>query len=97
MRRITWTQKQVRLFLDDNHALVEIDAGNRTGKSLFVIKDSYANCLIPLLVPHYDTIYVLDLRYYNGRLYPLLEQYASEADVLVLYNCIHFLEDFVYA
>lgn len=91
------TKNKYGFFLDDNHALVEIDAGNRTGKSLFVIKDSYANCLIPLLVPHYDTIYVLDLRYYNGRLYPLLEQYASEADVLVLYNCIHFLENFVYA
>lgn len=90
------TKNKYGFFLDDNHALVEIETGNSTGKTLFVIKDSYANCLIPLLLPHYDRICVLDLRYYNGRLYPLLEQYALDGDVLILYNCIHFLEDFVY-
>lgn len=90
------TKNKYGFFLDDNHALVEIRTGDLPGKTLFVIKDSYANCLVPLLLLHYDTIYVLDLRYYNGRLYKLLEQYAAEADVLVLYNCIHFLEDFLY-
>lgn len=99
------TKNKYGFFLDDNHALVEIETGAQTGKSLFVIKDSYANCFIPMLVPHYDTIYLLDLRYYNGRLYDLMKQYAPQPDndpegkmdVLVLYNCIHFLEDFVYA
>lgn len=91
------TKNKYGFFLDDNHALVEINTGNRTGKTLFVIKDSYANCFVPLLMPHYDTIYMLDLRYYNGRLYQLLGQYAKDADVLVLYNCIHFLENFVYS
>lgn len=90
------TKNKYGFFLDDNHGFVEIDTGADTGKTLFLIKDSYANCLIPLLTAHYDTIYVLDLRYVRSRLYPLLEQYAAEADVLVLYNCIHFLEDFVY-
>lgn len=99
------TKNKYGFFLDDNHALVEIETGAQTGKTLFVIKDSYANCFIPLLLPHYDTIYLLDLRYYNGRLYDLMKQYAPQPDndpeekmdVLVLYNCIHFLEDFVYA
>ena len=89
------TKNQYGFFLDDNHAFVEIDTGYETGKTLLVIKDSYANCFIPLLLPHYDTIYVLDPRYYNGRLYDLIGQYAS-GDVLVLYNCVHFLDDFVY-
>lgn len=99
------TKNKYGFFLDDNHAFVEIETGAQTGKTLFVIKDSYANCFIPLLLPHYDTIYLLDLRYYNGRLYDLMNQYAPQPDndpeekmdVLVLYNCIHFLEDFVYA
>jgi hypothetical protein len=91
-------KNQYGYFLDDNHAFVEIDTDYHTGKSLFVIKDSYANSLIPLLQPHYDKIYVVDLRYYNGRLFKLMEQYGDtdEMDVLVLYNCIHFLEDFKY-
>ncbi|MCM1025713.1 MAG: DHHW family protein [Roseburia sp.] len=95
-RKYLDTKNKYGFFLDDNHGFVEIETDSGSGKTLFLIKDSYANCLIPLLTVHYDRIYVLDLRYFRGRLYPLLEQYASEADVLVLYNCIHFLEDFQY-
>lgn len=91
------TKNKYGFFLDDNHGFVEIETVSNTGKTLFLIKDSYANCLIPLLTAHYDRICVLDLRYFRGRLYPLLEEYASEADLLVLYNCIHFLEDFQYS
>lgn len=85
-------------FLDDNHAFVEIDTPYHNGKTLFVLKDSYAHCFVPLLMPHYEKIYMLDLRYYNGRLFNLMEQYEPDEgmDVLVLYNCIHFLEDFIY-
>lgn len=92
------TKNQYGFFLDDNHALVDIHTGYRNGKTLFVIKDSYANCFIPLLTPHYEHIYVLDPRYYNGKLEVLLHTYEPEEgmDVLILYNCIHFLEDFDY-
>ena len=92
------TKNKYGFFLDDNHALIEIDTPYRNGKTLFVLKDSYANCFVPLLTPHYEKIYLLDLRYYNGRLFDLMEQYEPDEgmDVLVLYNCIHFLEDFMY-
>lgn len=92
------TKNKYGYFLDDNHAFVEIQTSNTNGKALFVIKDSYANCTIPLLAQHYEKVYVLDLRYFNSRLFPFMEQYEAEGemDVLVLYNCIHFLEDFKY-
>lgn len=92
------TKNKYGFFLDDNHAFVEIDTGCRNGETLFVIKDSYANCFIPMLLPHYERIFVMDLRYYNGRLFGFMENYEPEGgmDVLVLYNCIHFLEDFAY-
>lgn len=92
------TKNKYGFFLDDNHALIEIDTGYRNGKTLFVLKDSYANSFVPLLAPHYEKIYVVDLRYFNGKLFSLMEQYTPEAgmDVLVLYNCIHFLEEFSY-
>lgn len=92
------TKNKYGFFLDDNHGLVEIETGYRNGKTLFVLKDSYANSVIPLLAPHYEKIYVVDLRYYNGRLFGLMEQCRPEQgmDVLILYNCIHFLEDFRY-
>lgn len=92
------TKNKYGFFLDDNHGLVEIDTDCGNGKTLFVIKDSYANCFIPLLIPDYEKIYVMDLRYFNGRLFQFMKSCQPEEgmDVLVLYNCIHFLEDFTY-
>ena len=59
--------------------------------------------MIPLLAPHYNRITVLDLRYYNGKLFDLIDRCDEESreegremDVLVLYNFIHFIEDFQY-
>jgi len=85
-------------FLDDNHGLIEITTDGPAKKQLFIIKDSYANTMIPLLAEHYGKIYVLDLRYFNGKLFPFMEsmdEYGN-MDVLVLYNCVHFIDDFRY-
>jgi len=84
-------------FLDDNHGLVEIETNINNGKELFIIKDSYANTFIPLIAHHYSKVYVLDLRYFNGPLFPFIEQYdKGKMEVLVLYNCAHFVSDFQY-
>lgn len=90
------TKNQYGYYLNDNHAFIEIHTGYNPGRTLFVIKDSYANSMIPLLTTHYETIYVVDLRYFNGKLFQFMEQYEPEQgmDVLVLYDCVHFLEDF---
>lgn len=91
------TKNKYGYFLDDNHAFIEIETGYRRGRELVLIKDSYANCLVPLLANHYDKIYVVDLRYYNGTLAGLIDGYiTTQTDVLVLYDCIHFIEDFQY-
>ncbi len=96
------TKNQYGYFLDDNHSFIRIERENPSpeaeGKSLFVMKDSYANCLIPFLTEHYETIYMLDLRYYKGSLFSMLETYDTEGnmDILVLYNVIHFIEEFQY-
>lgn len=85
-------------FLDDNHAIVEIERESYSERVLFVIKDSYANTLLPLLAHHYKKVYVMDLRYFNGKLLDFMQscdEYGN-MDVLVLYNCVHFIEDFRY-
>lgn len=96
------TKNKYGYFLDDNHPFIRIETGTQqeeaAGRRLFVIKDSYANCFIPFLTEHYETIYVLDLRYYRAPLFSLLEEYGAEGDmdILVLYNVIHFIEEFQY-
>ena len=61
-------------------------------KELILFKDSYSNCLIPFMTYNYDSIIVTDLRYFNSSVTDLLEEH-SDADVLLLYNFMHFNED----
>ena len=35
------------------------------GSACLVLRESYANCLVPFLVDHYQTIYIVDFRYAN--------------------------------
>ncbi len=83
-------------FLDDNHGLIEIERESYSEKVLFVIKDSYANSMIPLLAHHYEKVYVMDLRYFNGGLINFMKMCDTygDMDVLVLYNCVHFINEF---
>ena len=91
------TKNKYGYFIDDNHGLVEIETENKNGRELFILKDSFANTFIPLIAHHYSKVYVLDLRYFNGSLFKFMEQYdKGDMEVLVLYNCAHFVSDFQY-
>ena len=79
-----------KIFMGGNYAKVVIDTGAGTGKSLLVVKDSFANSFLPFLVKDYDTITVLDLRYFREGVEPLAEQ---ADDVLVLYELTNFAAD----
>ena len=60
---------------------------------LLIIKDSYANALIPFLSKHYSDITVLDLRYINGT-FESVEVNVNDYDaVLFVYNVITFSQD----
>lgn len=62
------------------------------GRTLLLVKDSFANCMIPELMWKYDTVVVLDLRYYNGDTDTLCEEY-SFTDFLLLYEMSNFIND----
>ena len=79
-----------KIFMGGNYAKVVIDTGADTGKSLLVVKDSFANSFLPFLVKDYDTITVLDLRFYREGVQPLADQ---ADDVLVLYELTNFAAD----
>lgn len=80
------------LFLDGNHPLVKITTRCPNQKKLLIIKDSYANCLIPFLTSHYSQIFVVDLRYYYDSLIDLIKKNHIR-DMLLLYNINTFFED----
>ena len=75
------------MFLNNLHPLVEIT--NETADSdrqLVLIKDSYANSMVPFLVNHYQKIYVFDTRYYRFGPSSFINEHPEVTDVLLLYN-----------
>ncbi len=51
-----------------------------------MIKDSYANSLVPFLITDYRTVYVFDTRYYKGGPSQFINEHEDIKDVLILYN-----------
>jgi len=80
------------VFLDGNHALVRINVQNQTGRRLLVVKDSYANCLLPFFANHYDEMHVIDLRHFNTSLQGYVKQYGLN-EILFVYNALSFAGD----
>lgn len=90
MRNYLQKKDKYLSFLGDNVPLVEI-SGDRDGGSILVIKDSYANCLLPFLTRHFSKVTAVDLRYMMK-----LSDYVDPADfdrVLILYNAETFAQD----
>ena len=74
-------------FLDNIHELILIrNPDAQTKRKLVVIKDSYANCFIPFLTPHFSEISVIDLRYYHHSVIEYINSDDAVTDVLILYN-----------
>ncbi len=73
------------VFLGGDFPWGKIETGNRNGKRIVVVKDSYANAFIPFLLPHFETVYYIDPRTFKGN----LNDFAKEreiTDVLFLYS-----------
>lgn len=54
------------VFLEGLRPLIHINTEVKNGRSILIIKDSYANAVVPFLLEHYEDIYVVDFRNYNG-------------------------------
>lgn len=80
------TYDKYAMFMRGNYgrATVKADNGN-ADKKLIVFKDSYANCLIPYFVMNYDTIEIVDLRFFGDSVNSFLTE-NQDADILMLYN-----------
>ena len=50
-----------------------------------MVKESFGNALVPFLVDHYETVYVIDYRYYDGSISALAKA-KGVTDVLYANN-----------
>ena len=74
------------VYLNGNHGILEITNPDAPGGTRLVYKDSFANCLLPLLAADYQRIVAVDARYYAGT-FSEAAATAGEADkVLFVYS-----------
>ena len=75
------------LFLNNLHDLITVrNPDADTDRALALIKDSYANSLVPFLALHYKTIYIFDTRYYKKGPSSFILAHPDITEVLLLYN-----------
>ena len=86
------TADQYSVFTGGNQAVLEITGGIKNGKTLLLIKDSFANSILPFQAEDYEKLVVVDLRQLNVSGDRLLEMF-SPTDILILYNSAQFAQD----
>lgn len=80
------------VFTGGNHTQIKIRTNVSTDRRLLIIKDSYANAMLPYLVENFAEINVLDLRYFTGSVADVIEN-NDVTDVLFLNNVNTFNSD----
>lgn len=83
---------QYEVFLGGDTSVIDIRTASENSRRLLIVKDSFANCFIPFLAPHFREIVVVDPHYYSGTLQELLGTYRI-SDVLFLYSGNGFFQD----
>ena len=79
-------------FFGGNTPLLTIETGNSDAPSLLILRDSYMDSLSPYLLPHFSTIHILDLRYYQTGLKAYLAEHPVD-QILVCYSVNNFTQD----
>ncbi|WRS27844.1 DHHW family protein [Oscillospiraceae bacterium MB08-C2-2] len=73
------------VFLHGDYPLIRIDTGNKNGKRVLVVKESFGNAFSPFLIPHYEEVFVVDQRYFELNLVDFVKQNNIQ-EVLFLNN-----------
>lgn len=79
------------MFLGGNTPRVDVSSGH-DGERLLVIRDSFADSLLPFLLEDFSEITMLDMRYYKTSVAELAAQGGYDR-ILVLYSVNEFCED----
>ena len=85
-------KNQYEVFLGGNYDKVVIQTLAETEDTLLLFKDSFANCLIPMLTPYFSKIVIVDPRYFSDSLQNILDD-NEFTHILFVYNLNTFLAD----
>lgn len=80
------------VFMGGNYAQISISTSANNGRKLLIIKDSYANCMIPMFAKYYEQIEVIDPRYCTDSIDDIIVGNEIK-EVLFLYSVNGFATD----
>lgn len=87
------TRDKYKVYLDGNYPLMTIKNHEiKDGEKILVLKDSYANAMVPFLVESFQEVHLMDLRYYNMSLQDYMEKEGFDK-VILLYGMDSYLDD----
>ncbi|MGB4587838.1 MAG: DHHW family protein [Clostridiaceae bacterium] len=87
------TRDKYKVYLDGNYPLMTIRNHEiMNGEKILVLKDSYANAVVPFLVDSFQEVHLMDLRYYNLSLQDYIEKGGFDK-VILLYGMDSYLND----
>lgn len=81
------------VYLNGNHGMLTIERPDAPQGTLIVYKDSFANCLLPLLSAHYRQIIAVDARYYGGMFSDALGMAEDAEAILYAYSLDSLVND----
>jgi hypothetical protein len=79
-------------FLGGNNPVVTIDTGAAGGRTLLLLKDSFAHCFAPFLAAHFERVILVDPRYHRDGLARFFAE-NEITDVLFLYSAVQLAND----
>ena len=75
------------VYLDGASSFIEINNNNNFDKELIVFRDSFGSSLVPLLIPYYSKITVIDNRYIGSKYFMDLVN-SNNPDILFSYSTL---------
>lgn len=79
-------------FLGGDKAIIEIETSIKNDRTILIVKDSYANTMVPFLLNHYERLIIIDPRYFNM---PIKDYIYNEKvdEILYLFNIQNFIQE----
>jgi hypothetical protein len=73
------------VFLGGDYPLMRIATNIKNARKVLIFKDSYGNAFSPYLASHFEEVYIIDFRHFNGSVKSLVEK-NNITDIVFAHN-----------
>ena len=82
------TEEKYAVYIGGDQPIVKIETDQNYGRNILVLKDSYANALVPYLIGVADNVVVIDPRFFNGKVEDVIAEHSITDILFVNYALI---------